>query len=86
MLDTTRGHPAPTGPNREGTEGCFVWSIDEPLGDWTGTGDQPSGKVVLERGAGRAKETISTELEQPEGTTRGVQVGQSGIVRIHITI
>ena len=86
VLDTTRGHPAPTGPNREGTQGCFVWSIDEPLGDWTGTGDQPSGKVVLERGAGRAKETISTELEQPEGTTRGVLVGQSGIVRIHIRL
>ena len=47
VLDTTRGHPAPTGPNREGALGCFVWSIDGPLGDWTGTGDQPSGKVVL---------------------------------------
>ena len=53
VLDTTRGHPAPTGPNREGTLGCFVWSIDGPLGDWTGTGDQPSRKVVL----------VSTESE-----------------------
>ena len=61
VLDTTKGHPAPTGPNREGTQGCFVWSIYEPLGGWTGLGDQPSGKVVLERGAGRAKETTSTE-------------------------
>ena len=68
VLDTARGHPAPTGPNREGTHGCFVWSIYEPLGDWTGTGDQPSGKVVLERGAGRAKETTSTDSEQPERT------------------
>ena len=70
VLDMTRGHPAPTGPNREGTQSCFVWSIYEPLGDWTGTGDQPSGKVVLKRGAGRAKETTSTESEQPEGDTQ----------------
>ena len=34
-LDTTRRHPAPTGPNREGTQGCFVWSINGPLGDLT---------------------------------------------------
>ena len=52
VLDLTRGHPAPTRPSRKGTQGCFVWSIDGPLGDWTGTGDQPSGKVVLVRGAG----------------------------------
>ena len=70
VLDTTRGHPAPTGPNQEGKQGCFVWSIYEPLGDWTGTGDQPSGKMVLERGAERAKETTSTESEQPEGGTQ----------------
>ena len=70
VLDTTRGQPAPTGPNREGTRRCFVWSIYEPLEDWTGTGDQPSGKVVLERGSGRAKETTSTESEQPEGDTQ----------------
>ena len=61
VLDTTRGHPALTEPNREGPQRCFVWSIYEPLGDWTGTGDQHSGKVVLERGAGRAKETTITE-------------------------
>ena len=69
-LDTTRGHPAPTGPNKESTQGCFVWSIDGPLGDWTGPGDQPSGKVVLARGAGRAKETTSTESEQSEEDTQ----------------
>ena len=70
MLDTTRGHLAPTGPNREGTQGCFVWSIDRPLGDWTGTGDKPSGKMVLVRGAGQAKETTSTASEQPEGESQ----------------
>ena len=70
VLDTTRGHAAPTGPNRRGTQRSFVRSIYEPLGDWTGTGDQPSGKVLLKRGAGRAKETTSTELEQPEGDTQ----------------
>ena len=70
MLDMTRGHPAPTRPNREGTQGCFIRSIDGPLGDWTGTGDQSSGKVVLVRGAGQAKETTSTESEQPEGNTQ----------------
>ena len=69
-LDTTRAQPAPTGPNREGIQGCFVWSIDGPLGDWTGTDDQPSGKVVLVRGAGRAEETTSTESEQPEEDTQ----------------
>ena len=70
MLGTTRGHPAPTGPNREGTQGFSVSSIDGPLGDWTGKGDQPSGKVMLVRGAGQAKETGSTEPEQPEGDTQ----------------
>ena len=70
-LDTTKRHPAPTGPNREGTQGCSVWSLDRPLGDLTGTGDQPSGKVVLVRGAGQAKETTSTESEQPEEDTQG---------------
>ena len=70
VLDTTRGHPAPTGPSREGTQGCFVWPIDGPLGDCTGTGDQPSMKVVLVRGAGEAKETTSTESDQPEEDTQ----------------
>ena len=70
MLVTTREHPEPTGPNREGTQGCLVRSIDRPLGDWTGTGDQPSGKRELLRGAGQAKETTSTESEQPEGGTQ----------------
>ena len=39
------------------TQGCSVWSIDPPLGDLTGTGDQPSGKVVLEKGAGERLKT-----------------------------
>ena len=71
VLDTTKRHPAPTGPNREGTQGFSVWSIEGPLGDLTGTSDQPSGKVVLVRGAGQAKETTSTESEQPEEDTQG---------------
>ena len=50
----------------KGTQGCSVWSIDEPLRDLTGTGDQPNRKVVLERGAGHAKETTSTESEESE--------------------
>ena len=49
----------------------FVWSIDGPLGNWTETGDQPSGKVVLVRSARQAKETTSTESEQPEEDTQG---------------
>ena len=52
-------------PGREqtekGTQRSSVWSVDGPLGDLTGTGDQPSGEVFLERGAGYAKETTSTE-------------------------
>ena len=71
VLDTTKTHPAPTGPNREDTQGCSVWSIDRPLGDLTRTSGQPSGKVVLVRGAGQAKETTSTESEQPEEDTQG---------------
>ena len=71
VLDTTKRHPAPTRPNREGTQGCSVWSIDGPPGDLTGTGDQPSGKVVQVRGAGQAKETTSMESEQPEEDTKG---------------
>ena len=86
VLDTTRGNPAPTGPNREGIQGCFVWSIYEPLGDWTGTGDQPSDEVVLERGAGRTRRQPARNQNNQRGTHRGVLVGQSGIVRIHITL
>ena len=71
VLVTTKRHPAPTGPNTEGTQRCSVWSIDRPLGDLTGTGDQPCGKVVLVRGAGQAKETTTTESEQPEEDTQG---------------
>ena len=71
VLDTTKKHPAPTRANREGIQGCSVWSVDGTLGDLTGTGDQPSGKVVLVRGAGQAKETTSMESEQPEEDTQG---------------
>ena len=66
VLDTTKRHAAPTGPNREGTQGCSVWSVDGPLGDLTGKGDHSSVKVVLVSGAGHAKETNSRESEQPE--------------------
>ena len=62
----------------KGTQGCFVWSIDRPLGDLTGTGDQPSGKVVLESGAGHAKETTSTESEQTEKDSLGRSIWSIG--------
>ena len=35
----------------------------------TGTSDQPSGKMVVENGAGHARETNSTESEQTESDT-----------------
>ena len=60
VLETPRRHPARTRTIREWQQGCSVWSIDGTLGDSTGTGDQPSGKGVLESGAGHAKETTST--------------------------
>ena len=50
----------------KGTQRCSVWSVDGLLGDLTGTGDQPSGEVVLERVAGYAKETTSTESKKTE--------------------
>ena len=50
----------------KGTQGCSVLSIDGPLGYLIGIGDQSSGKVVLVRGVGHAKETASTESKQPE--------------------
>ena len=78
VLETSRRHPAQTRPNREGNTGCFVWSIDRPLEDLTGTGDQPSGKVVLESGAGHAKETISTESEQTEKDSLGCSIWSIG--------
>ena len=62
----------------KGTQACSVWSVGGPLGDLTGTGDQPSGKVVLKRGAGHAKETTSTESEQTEKDTQGCSVGSIG--------
>ena len=86
VLDKTKRHPAPTRPNREGTQGCSVLSINRLLGDLTGTGDRPSGKVVLVRGAGQVKDTTSIESDNQRRTHRGVLVGQSGIVRIHITL
>ena len=62
----------------KGTQGCSVWSTDGQLGDLTGTGDRPSGKVVLERGAGHAKETTSTESEQTKKDTQGCSVWSVG--------
>ena len=62
----------------EGTQGCSVWSIIGPLGDLTGTGDQPSGKVVRVRRAGHAKERTSTESEQTEYDTQGCSVWSIG--------
>ena len=58
----------------KGTQGCSVWSIDGPLGYLTGRGDQPSGKVVPEKGAGNANDTTSTESEQTEKGTQGCSV------------
>ena len=76
-LDTTTRNPAPTRANREGTQGV-LWSTDGPLRDLTGIGDKPSGKVMLVRGAGQAKETTSTESEQPEDNTQGCSVWSIG--------
>ena len=57
-----------------------------PLGDLTGTGDQPSGKVVLvircRTRQGDNQHGIRTTRE--EGGCS--QVGQTGIVKIHITL
>ena len=91
MLDTTRGQPAPLGPNGESAQGCLVWSIYEPPGDWTGTGDQPSGKgcwseVLDEPRRQPARCQPARNQNNQRGTHRGVLVGQSGIVRIHITL
>ena len=58
-----------------------------PLGDLTGRGDQPSGKVVLVSSAVHVKGTTSTgSLEQEEDAQGSSQVGQTGIVKIHITL
>ena len=78
VLDKTKRHPAPTRPNREGTQGCSVWSINRLLGDLTGTGDRSSGIVVLVRGDGQVKDTTSIELEQPEEDTQGCSGGSIG--------
>ena len=59
----------------------------EPLGNLTGRGDQPSGKVVLVSSAVHVKGTTSTESLQQEEDAQGCsQVGQTGIVKIHITL
>ena len=50
----------------------------EPLGDLTGRGDQLSGKVVLVSSAG--------PVQQEEDAQGCSQVGQTGIVKIHITL
>ena len=78
VLDRPKRHPHGQEQTEKGTQECSVWSISGPLGDLTGTGDQPSGKVMLERGAGHAKETTSTESEQTEKDTQGCSVWAIG--------
>ena len=57
----------------------------EPLGDLTGRGDQLSGKVVLV--SSEVKGTTSTGPVQQEEDAQGCsQVGQTGTVKIHITL
>ena len=64
----------PKSPNEREGKGlgrkgaCSSQLISQVL---TGTGGQPSGKVVLVRGAGQAKETTSMESEQPDEDTQG---------------
>ena len=59
----------------------------EPLGDLTGRGDQLSGKVVLVSSTVHVKGTTSTGPVQQEEDAQGCsQVGQTGIVKIHVTI
>ena len=61
-----------------------------PLGDFTGTGDQPSGKVVLRKGTCEVLDTLrghSVENQSKQRrANRKVLFGQSGIVKIHITL
>ena len=58
-----------------------------PLRDLTGRGDQPSGKVVMVSSAVHVKGTTSTgSLQQEEDAQGCSQVGQTGIVKIHITL
>ena len=78
VLETPGTHTARTRTTEKGTQGCSVWSIDGTLGDLTGTGDQPSGKGVLESGAGQAKETTSSEAEQTEKDSLGCSVWSIG--------
>ena len=59
----------------------------EPLGDLTGRGDQLIGKVVLVSSTVHVKRTTSTGPVQQEEDAQGCsQVGQTGIVKIHVTI
>ena len=58
-----------------------------PLGDLTGRGDQPSWKEVLVSSAVHVKGTTSTGSQQQEEDAQGCsQVGQTGIVKIHLTL
>ena len=81
-------------------------NLTEPLGDLTGRGDQPSGKVVhkdwteplgdltgrgdqpkWEADAGvKCSATSTGSLQQEEDAQGCSQVGQTGIVKIHITL
>ena len=59
----------------------------ELLGDLTGRGDQPSGKVVLVSSAVQVEGTTSTGPVKQEEDAQGCsQVGQTGIVKIHISL
>ena len=57
--------------------------IAGPLGDLTGTGDQPSGKVVLGQDKSRKQPARNQSNKRGRGCS---QVGQTGIVNIHITL
>ena len=56
-----------------------------PLGDLTETGDQPSGKVVLVISRRTSQGNNQHEQSNKRGRGRS-QVGQTGIVKIHITL
>ena len=56
-----------------------------PSGDLTGKGDQPSGKVVLVISRRTSQGNDQHEQRNKRGRERS-QVGQTGIVKIHITL
>ena len=62
----------------------------EPLGDLTGRGDQPSGKVVLVTSAVHVKEKTSKGPERQEEDAKGcsqvLKLIKTAIVKIHITL